>query len=98
MCRHTCLKRCVKRIREDGYDKSGRGPSHRERQLGGDPTTVDGYLQTDRACSQGRPFSGGYPVRDVGFRLDIPDLEQLVVLGYDVTSFSLKELSLKIKW
>ncbi|WP_455627241.1 hypothetical protein [Parabacteroides johnsonii] len=27
-----------------------------------------------------------------------PIMEQLVILGYDVTSFSLKDLSLKIKW
>ena len=27
-----------------------------------------------------------------------PIQEQLVVMGYDVTSFSLKNLSLKIKW
>lgn len=95
MCRHTCLKRCVKRIREDGYDKSGRGPSHRERQLGGDLTTVDGYLQTDRACSQGRPFSGGYPVRDVGFRLDIPDYGAIGGFGLRCDKFQFEGIEFK---
>lgn len=53
--------------------------------------------QIERAAKDGR-FQADIQseISDPG--LISPIMEQLAVLGYDVTSFSLKDLSLKIKW
>lgn len=53
--------------------------------------------QIERAAKEGR-FQVDILSEMSDSGLISPILEQLVVLGYDVTSFSLKELSLKIKW
>lgn len=55
------------------------------------------YKQIERAAKEGRfQLDIQSEISDPG--LISPIMEQLVVLGYCVTSFSLKELSLKIKW
>ena len=53
--------------------------------------------QIERAAKEGR-FQVDILSEMSDSGLISPIMEQLVVLGYDVTSFSLKELSLKIKW
>ncbi len=53
--------------------------------------------QIERAAKEGRfQLDIQSEISDPG--LISPIMEQLVVLGYCVTSFSLKGLSLKIKW
>lgn len=55
------------------------------------------FKQIERAAKEGR-FQVDILSEMSDSGLISPIMEQLVVLGYDVTSFSLKELSLKIKW